>query len=149
MNKKKIIILVILFIAIAGFALAPASAAKYKGSFKLKYEGFPGPTYKNDGYKKEWRNGHNSKYGGSAEIYMYKNGKKVKKYSTLRVAYNSPYAEGSFKAKVKFRYWNGYKYTNSYKTKTYTKKYGLAYAGPKYSHIATTNWIPWVVKIYE
>jgi len=148
MNKKKIVILTILFVAVAGFALAPAEASsykKYKCSFKLKAEpsyapGY-GPTYKEHGYRKEWRNGHKGNYGGSAEIYLYKKSNKVTKKSILRVGEYS--INNNFKAVVKFRYWNGYKYTNKYKTKSYIKTYGRAN-----TYTQTTNWIPYSVKIY-
>lgn len=155
MNKSKIIILLVLFIAIIGFTISTVSsvdAAKYKCTVKFKKEpGYSpnhGPTYSRDGYRKEWRSGSKRNFGGSAEIYLTKKGNKVTKRSTLRLSNNYPGVYDSFKAKVTFRKWNGYKYTNKYITKTYTKKASLAYAGPKYSHIYTKNWIPISAKIY-
>lgn len=44
---------------------------------------------------------------------------------------------------MKFRYWNDYKYTNKYKTKSYFKKSGI-----QNKYITTTNWIPYSAKIY-
>jgi len=151
MNKKKIAILILLFALVAALTLTPTTATKgytkYKGTVKLKagpsYSPEYGPTYKRDGFRKEWRSGKNGNYVGSAEIYLYKKGKKVTKNSYLRFGQYS--GDSQFKIVVKFRYWNGYKYTNKYKTKTYYKKYGLAYAG---GGISSTNWIPYYVKVY-
>lgn len=148
MNKKKFAVLILLFVAVVGFSLGAASAAnsytKYKGSFKLYHDS---STYMGNKYpypfKKEWKSGNKGKYGGSAEIYFYKKGKKVTKTSYLRISDN--YGNAKFKVNVKFRYWNGYKYTNKYKTKTYYKKTGTAYAN---GGIPSTNWIPISAKIY-
>jgi hypothetical protein len=135
-----------LIIFVSGLALSPVSASngynKYEGSFKLKHDTYMA-GYDITGYKKEWRSGQKGKYQASAEIYMYKKGKKVKKYSTLRVAHKKTiYVD--FKAVVKYRYWNGYKYTNKYKTRTSYCHYGKAYA-----KTYTTNWIPYIVKVYS
>ncbi len=124
MDKKKIIALMLLFAIIITLALTPINSAKgytkYKGTVYLKqeptYAPDYGPTYERDGFRKEWRTGQKGIYIGSAEIYLYKKGKKVTKYSTLR--FSQLKGDSRFKVVVKFRYWNGYKYTNKYKFKT-------------------------------
>ena len=83
MNKRKIIILTILFVAIAGFALAPASAAKK--TVKI--------------YNKDWKSGKNSAVLGyetekmvikkSGNYYVYgcydKNKNKKTNYKNLKI----------------------------------------------------------------
>ncbi|MPL75390.1 hypothetical protein SDC9_21214 [bioreactor metagenome] len=147
-NKKKFLIIILLLVAVVGFSLSAVSASNgyshYKDSFKLYKDSY---TYMGNKYpypyKKERISGGKGKYGGSAEIYLYKKGKKVTKKSYLRIS--DYYGNGNFKVSVKFRYWNGYKYINKYKTKTYYKKTNLAYAN---GGISSTNWIPVSVKIY-
>ena len=86
--------------------------------------------------------GREKRYGASNEIYLYRNGKKTKKVSILRVS-DSKILNTTFKAIVTFRQWEGYKNTNKYKTKSYIKKYGNVNR-----YITSTNWIPHSVKIY-
>lgn len=152
MNKKKIAVLILLFVAVIGFSSGHVIAAKgytnYKGTIKMKldktssnYSPYYGPTYERDGFRKEWMHGKKGKYTASSEIYKTKKGKKVTKKSTLTI--NEYPTSSNLKIIVKFRYWNGYKNTNKYKTKRYYKSSKVAN-----KYIGSTNWIPYSIKIY-
>lgn len=146
MNKRRILILLVVLTIAVGFTISSVSSGsvngyiKYKGSFKLKHDSSQDMYY--NGIKvKEWKVGKKGAYVGSSEINSVKNRGGLKKTSVLRIGNNN--VNSNFKAVVKFRYWNGYKYTNKYKTKTYIKKYGYAN-----TYTVTKNWIPYSIKIY-
>lgn len=154
MNKKRILILVLIFLISTCFVISSVSSVsgakgymKYKGSINklaLYNSESPNVYMPGDGYyfKKEFRYGKNNRYSAGSEIAMFKKGKKTKKIATLRIGSDYNRVNSNFKAVVKFRYWNGYKYTN-YKTKSYIKKSGLANIN---TH--ANNWIPYSIKIY-
>lgn len=70
MRYKKLVILMVLFFAVAGFMIAPASAVKYKDKC------YSGKSY----HKTTWSKTY---YGKSFDKYIYKNGHKYKRYVNL------------------------------------------------------------------
>lgn len=125
MNKKKIIILAILFVAIAGFALAPASAAtktikmkkgnipsKYKigGGDYLSGQYTPGYEPQNNKYHiieiSMWSSYFYPKYHKmvKAKVYYKKNGKIITKtYKGSHIIKKYPYGTTPYKALVYYK----------------------------------------------
>ena len=124
MNKKKIIILAILFVAVAGLALAPASeAAKTYKTGKLYFKQEPDKRHSSFVTKKLNKNSAiwgfyvypkgNSQYSANT-VYVGTN-----KYIDTKPDYKPTKIVIKFKKKVKGKTY--------YSTKTFYSKYGVSY----------------------
>lgn len=128
MNKKKIVILILLFVAVAGFTLAPASAASKTINVKDSYKA----SVKNIGNGDQVVVGYMSKYSGQSG-----------KSRNLEIGLFSKYEYG------KGLYYKMNKATVTYKNKgkTFTKNYKPnKYGGV--NKIVPRGWTPKKVKVF-
>ena len=151
-NYKKIIILSILFIAIAGFALAPASAVKtsdYKYKVNYKSDVWGGGVIKNTPTKKVILYSGFNGINLNPEKTIYKKGKYLK-YKVTYTSHGTIYDRNMIqKVTTKYRYYNYKqgKYLNKYSYKTiYAKQvYG---GGNSVSYTSNKNWVPLTATVY-